>query len=407
MVRFVHTADVQVGMKATEAGEKGAVLREARLEALRSTVALTKERQADFLLIAGDLFENNQVKPVTVSQVVQILQGLDPTPVYILPGNHDWWDGGSVYSRAEFQEPHARNLRVCNSAKPFELAPGVVLYPCPVTEPHSMLDPTTWIPPRENDGTIRIGLAHGSLPHAHSETSDFPIQPDAAQLKGLDYLALGHYHGLQLLESGRMAMPGSPEQTRFGEQGAGQVLWVEIGGAGVPPQVEPVQVGSLHWVDLADGWQSPASDARQALQTRIEALPEGARTLLRVHLTGLVRPDELVEVESLRTWLAARCDNRDLLHAEVRQAVLTTAEVAGALQELVQGDAILAGALADLERLADPDGTGTTTVEGTTSRSMDLLMQTVTEAQIAGSRPSEVAREAIALLSKLAVEVCQ
>ncbi|MEN6549494.1 MAG: hypothetical protein ABFE07_25905 [Armatimonadia bacterium] len=62
MVRFVHTADVQIGMKATEAGERGAALREARLEALRRTVALTRDRQADFLLIAGDLFENNQVK---------------------------------------------------------------------------------------------------------------------------------------------------------------------------------------------------------------------------------------------------------------------------------------------------------------------------------------------------------
>ena len=89
MVRFVHTADVQLGMKATEVGERGAALREARLEALRRTVALVREREADFLLIAGDLFENNQVKPVTVSQTVQILQELDPLPVYILPGNHD------------------------------------------------------------------------------------------------------------------------------------------------------------------------------------------------------------------------------------------------------------------------------------------------------------------------------
>jgi len=407
MVHFVHTADVQIGMKATEAGAKGARLREARLESLRRTVALAEERQADFLLIAGDLFENSQVKPVTVSQVAQILQELDPTPVYILPGNHDWWDGGSVYRRAEFREPQARNLRVCSAPVPVEFRPEVLLYPCPITEPHSMLDPTAWIPHREEDATIRIGLAHGSLPHAHLETSDYPIQPEVLRIKGLDYLALGHYHGLQLLERDRVAMPGSPEQTKFGEREAGHVLWVEIDAAGVAPRVEPVRVGSLRWVDMADEWHSPAEEARLALQASIEALPDGPQTLLRLHLTGLVRPDELLEAEQLQTWLVARCENSYLLHAEVRQALLTTTEVAGALQELVQGDAILAGTLADLERLSDADGSGAVRVEETSSRSMDELMQTVAKAEVAGSRPSEVAREAVALLSRLAVEVCQ
>ena len=181
---------------------------------------------------------------------------------------------------------------------------------------------------------------------------------------------------------------------------------MEIEVAGAPPRLDPVQVGTLHWVDLADQWQSPAADCLVELQKEIRDLVEGPRTLLRLQVTGIVRPDELSEVESLRTWLTARCDNRELLHAEMRQNLQTTDQIEGALRELVQGDAILAGALADLERLADPDSGKRSGVDGTPSRSMDDLMRTITAVGLTDLPPSEVAREAIALLSKLAVEVC-
>jgi len=65
MVRFLLTADVQLGMRATDVPEVAAEVRQARFEALRRVVALAKEEAVDFVVVAGDLFQDNQVSAET------------------------------------------------------------------------------------------------------------------------------------------------------------------------------------------------------------------------------------------------------------------------------------------------------------------------------------------------------
>ena len=60
-----------------------------------------------------------------------------------------------------------------------------------------MDDPTAWIekyPRADDEGRIRIGLAHGSLNIMPLPDDDHLIRKDAADHYGLDYLALGHWH---------------------------------------------------------------------------------------------------------------------------------------------------------------------------------------------------------------------
>jgi len=59
VVKFVHTADVQLGMKALQAPEAAEQVRAHRFDALASVMDLAKREAADFVLIAGDLFEDN------------------------------------------------------------------------------------------------------------------------------------------------------------------------------------------------------------------------------------------------------------------------------------------------------------------------------------------------------------
>ena len=58
MVKFVHTADWQIGMKAAHVGAVGKRVRSERLESARRVVEAAASRQADFIIVAGDTFED-------------------------------------------------------------------------------------------------------------------------------------------------------------------------------------------------------------------------------------------------------------------------------------------------------------------------------------------------------------
>jgi hypothetical protein len=71
-MRFLHTADWQIGMKALHVGEAGARVREERLAAARRVVEATRDAGADFTLVAGDTFEDSGVDRVLVQRAVDI-----------------------------------------------------------------------------------------------------------------------------------------------------------------------------------------------------------------------------------------------------------------------------------------------------------------------------------------------
>lgn len=404
MVRFIHMADMQLGMRAHDATEVGERLRDARFETLKRIMALAQTEEVDFVIIAGDLFENNQVSAHTVSRAVQILQETESTPVYVLPGNHDWLDAGSVYERPEFTVDAARNIVVLREPEPVEAGESCVLYPCPLTRRWDLADPTDWIPGREDDRLIRIGVAHGSLP-IPGEEREFPIEVDTPQKKGLDYLALGDWHSLGVYEGGLLAYPGTPERTSFGERDAGHVLVGEIEKAGHPPDLSPHEVGELTWEHWEEELGEPAHEGLQSLRERIEGLPDGSNTLLRLTLRGAVGSHELPLVDQFDTWLEARCANKQLLYSDLRTQLRTTEALQGALRDLAESDGVVAGVVADLRAMAAVGvGTAPEAVH-VQSREMDQLINTWVATQGEGQEMSVVAVEALKLLAQLAGEV--
>ena len=406
MIRFIHTADLQLGMNAASTGSRGERLREARFTALQSIVKLAGEEEVDFILIAGDMFEDNQVATRTVARAVQLLQEAAPTPVFILPGNHDWYDDGSVYRRHEFSDAQSGNIIVLSEQEPHEVAEWCILYPCPVTERWSYDDPTRWIPEREDESHIRIGVAHGTLPVA-GEQRVLPIEADTAQRKGLDYLALGHTHGLRRYESDRMAYPGTPEQTSFGEEDAGKVLLVSIE-RGQPPQMQERQTASLTWLEWERDVAETADEALDALREEVQQLEDGPRTLLRLKLRGTVAADSLPLMREFEQWLEARCDNEQLLLARVEFDLRTSEELAGTLQALAGQDEVIAGTIADLQSLATPEEAAPESIADVAPQDREKL----TQAWLSTDPPeamqlssAEVAREALGLLAEIAREV--
>jgi DNA repair exonuclease SbcCD nuclease subunit len=305
--RFLHTADWQIGMGHESLGEAAGALREARLEAVRRALAAARDRSADFVLVAGDVFESNAVSPDLVRSLLSVLDRAGGPPILILPGNHDPLGSGSVYLSRAWRPPEP--VRLLDAAEPVAIA-GVEIFPCPCTSKHSREDPTLWIPPRTEDDPIRVGVAHGCwtlVPDIGEE--DHPIAPDAAERAGLDYLALGHWHGRwpepEAPDAARTFYAGSPEPTRFGETRSGGALWVEIDGPGAAPRVEVMPTAVDDWRDLER--EIGADEDLEALRAELEAMPEPERTVLRLRLSGGLSAAGLETLDEIEARAADRC----------------------------------------------------------------------------------------------------
>ena len=327
-MKFLHTADWQIGMRAAHVGEAAVRVREERLAAARRVVGDARAAGAEFILIAGDVFEDNGVDRVLVQKVADILADF-AGPVYVIPGNHDplvpgsvWehpvWGHGSTASgrdgavEAVGAARSAGHVRLLAEEKPVDI-PGGVLFPCPIRAKHSGKDPTAWIPPREpressEPNGIRIGLAHGTVEGIHQEEPEHPIARNAAERAGLDYLAIGHWHSTAqyALPDGtvRMAYSGTHETTGFGERDSGNALIVEIANAGAAPVITPVRTGRLTWTVTEAELREPGDLPR--LRAGIEALSDTAATLLEVRVSGLLAAADRDELLHLEQILASR-----------------------------------------------------------------------------------------------------
>lgn len=277
MVRFIHTSDWQMGLRAVHGGAKSREIRAKRFEAASRVVDLAKRMNLDFVILAGDTFEHHDVDEVVVKRTVDILNRVAPIPVYVLPGNHDPWLPGGVWDRQSWKRVGS-HVTLCTEAKEMEVGDSVAFYPCPLTQKRSSLDPTSWIPHRaKGDQRIRIGVAHGSL-DLLPDTANFPISKDRAELSGLDYLALGDWHAF--FQHGKAVYSGTVESTSFSERDAGHAIVVEITEAGGNPRLDRHRSGTLTWAEFSPAIRD-ATDV-EALDDSIKGLGPLASLVLRI-----------------------------------------------------------------------------------------------------------------------------
>ena len=299
MVRFLHTADWQLGKQFENLGappDKLAFLRQGRMDVVRRIGQLAIDRSVDAILVAGDVFERNEVGDQLIREALAAMRQVK-IPWLLLPGNHDPAGPASVWDRIE-RIGCPGHVHLLHSTEPVLLADGgLAVLPAPLTRKHQFTDPTEGFGQQvTSQAAVRVGLAHGSLRNrlAPAAEQHNMISDTRADEGHLDYLALGDWHSCKEVAP-RTWYAGTPEPDDL-DQDSGAVLIVELRGPGVAPTVERVQVGSYRWHNLRAQLQSPGAveQLRACLASVTEPL---ASAVVHLEVRGAVSLSERAAID--------------------------------------------------------------------------------------------------------------
>lgn len=294
-MRFLHTADWQLGMtRHFLAGDAQPRYSAARRDAVAGLGALAAEVGAEFVVVAGDVFEHNQLAPQVIGQSLEAMRAIR-IPVYLLPGNHDPLDASSVYTSALFTAECPENVVVLARAGAHAIRPGLEI----VAAPWRSKAPTGDLVAEALSGlpatdVTRIVVAHGGVDVLDPDR-DKPSLIRLAELEKaisdgtVHYVALGDKHSLtQVGGSGRVWYSGSPEVTNFDDVEAdpGHVLVVDIDDKNPrrPVVVESRRVGRWRFITLHRQVDNDREIAD--LDVNLDQLHDKERTVVRLALTG-------------------------------------------------------------------------------------------------------------------------
>ena len=279
MAKILHTADFHLDSAFTALPEEKARLR--RQEARQLTdrlVDYANDHGVELLLLAGDLFDSDQLYGQTAQELARSLARFRGHAV-IAPGNHDFYAASSPYARLLWPE----NVHIFREERlqrlPFPQY-GCVVYGAAFTAPAAPAGIPGSLGP-EDEGLARILLLHGEVGVRDSRYRAMTLK-DVEQ-SGADYLALGHVHafgGVQQAGRTFWAYPGCPEGRGFDELGQKGVLYVELEEGRAQAQLLPLgrRQYEILPVDVT---------GKEPLEAVLAALPQDtSEHIYRIVLTG-------------------------------------------------------------------------------------------------------------------------
>jgi len=291
MIRFLHTADWQLGMTRHFFSE-GVQERysQSRFDAIRSLGQIAKEKDCAFVLVCGDAFESNQVDRRTVSRTCEALKDV-PVPVYILPGNHDPLNAASVYQSSTFSDQKPDHVTIIDDCAPREVVAGVEVVGVPWKSKKPVDNPLEQLldalPP--SSGKTRIVMGHGIV-DLFTPDKDAPGIISVGKLElalsdgKADFIALGDRHSVTKLgSSDRIWYSGTPVSTDFREDRSGYALVIELDNERVA--TKEVGVGKWTFIEMEHVDLNHADDVAN-LRRSLQAIENKERTVVRLRLFG-------------------------------------------------------------------------------------------------------------------------
>lgn len=239
-MKFIHTGDLHIGKVVN-----GFSMLEEQKNALRQIIEIAVEKEADAVILAGDIYDRS----VPPFDAVEVLDGFisrlaeEKIKVFIISGNHDSQERLSFANKIlEKQEVYIEGT-FNGSIKRIRLKDEygrINIYMLPFIKPSCVSqllgeDISSYEEAAArlisaaaiDEGERNIIAAHyfvtnGSEDIEHSDSESSILvggidNVDASNFKQFDYTALGHIHGPQKIGSNNVFYAGSPIKYSFSE----------------------------------------------------------------------------------------------------------------------------------------------------------------------------------------------
>lgn len=277
-MKFIHIADVHLGVKP-DRGKRWSNDRAREIEeSFDDILALCQEQNIDMLLIAGDLYH----KPPTEKELKELdykLKKLDNTKTVIIAGNHDYIEENSPWETYEFVSdtvvfPRDRaaklyyeDINVCVTGYSY----GKQEYKERVLE---KLKPG-------KEGAYNILLGHGG------DKTHMPFSKEKLARTGFDYVALGHIHKPAHILKNKMAFSGSLEPIDYTDTGKRGYIYGEVNDEGVT-RIKWVPCNKRSYINMALELEPDYTNAEiiNVVEDSIKDL--GVENIYRIMLKGKV-----------------------------------------------------------------------------------------------------------------------
>lgn len=276
-IRFIHAADTHLGSPLEAVGAESeqlqTQLRDATYTAFERIIDLALAEAVDFILLAGDLYDQKNRSVRANGFLADQLDRLDEAdiPAYIIYGNHDPVGDATTYvdlppNVHEFGHQNAEKVLYPSEDAPKARISGQSYR----TEAEQRAMHTDFELPEDN--LPNIGLLHTGLdPESDQYVPSSPAE--LADVGGIDYWALGHIHQPEVYDQDPpVVQAGVPQGRHIGEDGPSGCFLIEMDGTG-DTEMEFIPTGPVIWQEYRipiDGDTSDDMDTIAGIRRHIE-----------------------------------------------------------------------------------------------------------------------------------------
>ena len=222
-LKILHTADWHMDAAfASFSEERRAFLRREQLKIPGKIAELCRREKCDLVLIAGDVFDGTPSRDV-IDAVKQALKDC-AVPVFVTPGNHDYYETGSPWREEGWPE----NVMVFTGALETVALSGLDCRIYGAGYRSMDCEPLLEGFRVQGEEPYQIAVLHGDP--VTSQSPYCTITAGQVRDSGLNYLALGHIHKAGQFCAGETlcAWPGCPMGRGWDETGDKGVYLVTV-----------------------------------------------------------------------------------------------------------------------------------------------------------------------------------